>query len=332
MQPDNVLQELQTQLEKPPQQMPEDANTPKEPGSASPSGRKEIERLEEEGATSLLGSEQGATQVPVDRINSLSVERPVQKDADSTSEDIRLSPQDTHGPAHEGALSHGRAGDDAEAQRWARGRLMGGSRLKAAKESTNSIATVLQPDGLNGLVNYANDKATAQENSGRKHDQKKTACEQQPCGEGQLTCKGPIRGHFLCTCKAGYTLQRLEVLQPFCIKSFLSRSGSQDGSNSVQSGAFSNGHKWIIGWCLVGVCVGIVLLAALIWGAVSIYKARRSTAPKSVKEEFSSLLDDDKSSVQSVSSRKGNRRSKGARDAFVEGVDDEFEAQQHGRV
>lgn len=332
MQPENMLQELQTQLERRPAQMPEDANIPKQPDSASPPGRKGIDRLEEEGAAGLLGSEQGPTQVPGDRTNPVSFERPVQNNADSTSEDIRLSPQDTQGRAPGGALRDGRAGDDAEAQRWARDRLMRSSRLKAAKESASSIATVLQPDGLNDLVNYANDMATAQENSGRKQDQEKTACEQQPCGEGQLTCKGPIRGHFLCTCKAGYTLHRLEVLQPFCIKSSRSRSSSEDGSNSVQSGAFSKGHKWIIGWCLVGVCVGIVLLVALIWGAVSIYKARRSNAPKSVKEEFSSLLDDDKSSVQSVSSRKGNRRSKAARDAFVEVGDDEFEAQEHGRV
>ncbi|KAL8269676.1 hypothetical protein Esti_006431 [Eimeria stiedai] len=125
-------------------------------------------------------------------------------------------------------------------------------------------------------------------------------CDDQPCGEGQMTCKAITKGRFSCTCKSGYALLRDGYAQPMCVK--VDSAGSMNSTiNELFSGENSNfNNKWAVGWSVFGLLVGGALLAAFVWAAVVIYERSKSTESRGVQEEFTSLLTDKKSSVHSI--------------------------------
>ena len=133
-------------------------------------------------------------------------------------------------------------------------------------------------------------------------DEKSLTCDDLPCGDGQLTCKGPFRGYFVCTCMPGYLLQRGSQWQPVCTKNDTAEIiGKPD---QTQQGESKNtDKKWIIAWSIMGSTLGIIVIAATAWGLAVMYRRRKSTASRSVQEEFSSLLKDDRSSTASGCSR-----------------------------
>ncbi|KAL8441934.1 hypothetical protein Emag_006788 [Eimeria magna] len=125
-------------------------------------------------------------------------------------------------------------------------------------------------------------------------------CEDQPCGEGQLTCKAITKGRFTCTCKSGYVLHRDVYIHPVCVK--LDSAGNVDSSANEVFGEekLNTNNKWAVGWSVLGLLVGGVLLAALVWAGVVFYKRSKSTESRHVQEEFTSLLTDKKSSIHSI--------------------------------
>ncbi|CDJ56273.1 hypothetical protein, conserved [Eimeria maxima] len=147
-------------------------------------------------------------------------------------------------------------------------------------------------------------------------------CADLPCGEGQLTCDGPVRGRFLCTCRVGFVLQRWGG-EALCVSS--SKSSSSRSSSRVQGeGRASQGSKWTVVFAVVGAVIGLLLLSLLVWGGLSWVKTRRASVSKSVKEEFSSLIDQESSfSTRSLNSRRSRHRHSGRQ----EEEEDSFESQ-----
>ncbi|CDI80676.1 hypothetical protein, conserved [Eimeria acervulina] len=140
-------------------------------------------------------------------------------------------------------------------------------------------------------------------------------CADLPCGEGQLTCSGPFRGRFLCICRPGFVLQRTGG-QGRCVDSRSSSSTSTSsrsddvlGTGKVQGGGgTSHESKWTILLAILGAGVGVLLLLLLLWGAISWHRIKKDPMPKSVNEEFSSLLDEQSSTRSSYSYNSRQRR------------------------